>query len=291
LGKINIDISDVLRDAKISQALQEIKHVRSWDEFDKAARPLRSMGRAALPPVLERTKRSHDEGTRHAALLTLNKLMEELSWAPPNTAAALLAIAKDKTEQRKLRVEAINGLRTLQLDWTKEMRFLVSAINDKAISDQALWVLWEMGPAAAPTVPRLIEEVKKGKDADAMRMPISVLGRIGPVAKDAIPVILETLRHDDARLRVTAAGALGDVGPQTPEVIPALARALQDKDDSVRQEAAAVLRDIGPAARAALPALFRALQDKEAKVRQRALEAILMIVLREEQFLQVFPKW
>jgi HEAT repeat protein len=106
---------------------------------------------------------------------------------------------------------------------------------------------------------------------------ITVLSKIGPAARKATPVLIETVR-DKAKpvaARQAAAKALGQidkVGSKT--VLAALRAALQDKDREVRSSAVDALSEMGPAARRAVPALVATLRDKDSMISDNAAWAL-----------------
>jgi HEAT repeat protein len=109
------------------------------------------------------------------------------------------------------------------------------------------------GPTAAYAVPVLINLIRKehfqaGKAAEA-------LGKIGAVTEDVIPSLIEALGNDDQCLRANAAEALGRIGPMAEEAGSALVRLLEDKDGSVRVAAAYALVDIGVHEKASVPVI------------------------------------
>ena len=73
----------------------------------------------------------------------------------------------------------------------------------------------------------------------------STLGRIGPAAKIAVPVLIEALKDKRAGVRSRAATALGQIGPAANAAVPAL-RSLSESDPeaSVRSSANWALKKI-----------------------------------------------
>ena len=66
-----------------------------------------------------------------------------------------------------------------------------------------------------------------------------------------------------------AASVLGKIGPDTKDALPALAGLLKDKHEDVRWAALDALGKIGPEAKAAIPVLVELLKDKEAHAEVR----------------------
>jgi HEAT repeat protein len=106
---------------------------------------------------------------------------------------------------------------------------------------------------------------------------ITVLGKIGPKAKKAAPVLIATLRDADkpSAARQAAAKTLGRLGKgRSKKVVAALSQALTDKVPEVRSCAVDALGQTGAAARRAIPALIRALRDKDFMISESAAGAL-----------------
>jgi HEAT repeat protein len=91
--------------------------------------------------------------------------------------------------------------------------------------------LGRMGPMAKPALPQLIEIVK-GDPSESVRFY-------------AVPALLRSLADDAPSIRMGAAEALAAIGDRA--VIPALEGLLEDKDDFVRDAARASLEKLGVA--------------------------------------------
>jgi HEAT repeat protein len=132
----------------------------------------------------------------------------------------------------------------------------------------------EAASSAVDAICALITDGPPGLPGDAMR----VLGRIGPPAEHAVPLLLRYLRDGDSgAIRKEAAAALAGIKPQTPAAIDGLAAALIDTDENVREAAAIALREIGPAAASAKGALEKAASTSDASTRKAATEALAAI--------------
>jgi len=129
---------------------------------------------------------------------------------------------------------------------------------------------------------------------------------LGPIAKPAVPALIDLLKHQDAKIRATAALDLMWIGPEAQEAVPALVNCLDDQDMCVRFSATRCLRDIhmrpdlavpalirslnaskvpktetiaallqfGPQAKAATPSICRSLQDRDWQARCAAIYAL-----------------
>jgi HEAT repeat protein len=140
-------------------------------------------------------------------------------------------------------------------------------------------MLSQLGPAAVPAIPLLLEPLKDaGGTARIYRSTVPItLGIIGPPAKAAIPALVELLKtedpepdHPEAHLwtaaRANAAYALGTIGPaDRPTALAALLDAVRDTRGRIRANALVSLSTLGlgtgPEARAAVPILVQVLED------------------------------
>jgi HEAT repeat protein len=89
---------------------------------------------------------------------------------------------------------------------------------------------------------RSLQEV----DSDRRWKAARTLGRIGPPAAAAVPLLVDALGDRNEYVRAHAARALGRIAPAAPESRAALRRAADDPEESVRQEARAALEQSHP---------------------------------------------
>ena len=87
-----------------------------------------------------------------------------------------------------------------------------------------------------------------------------------------VPVLAETLKHENVKERQFAVETLKRFGPAAVDAVPALIETLSDDKTWVRNDVAIALEKIGPAAEAAIPALV-AIQD-DASVGYHAKRAL-----------------
>src|SRR5436190_876209 len=83
-----------------------------------------------------------------------------------------------------------------------------------------------------------------GQDRAQGHAAAKALGRLGPVAKDAVPALAAALKDPDAGVRVRVAGTLAEIGPAAQAAAVALRDAAKDRDPGVRAAAAAALKKI-----------------------------------------------
>jgi HEAT repeat protein len=156
---------------------------------------------------------------------------------------------------------------------------------------EAIQALARMGPKARVAIADLGKCLTHADgEADAAAR---TLGSLGP---DAVAVLLEALRSDQASTRAAGARGLGYARPRPAEARPALKKLLADKHNNVRVQAARslwylkvlrtesltadyarILGEIGRAAKEAVPELRRLLKIGTAPERLAAAEALCLI--------------
>lgn len=140
-----------------------------------------------------------------------------------------------------------------------------------------------IGADAADAVPHLQKMVTDPSAVDGLRYAAAyALGKIGPAAAAAAPVLRELAASDDELLATVATWAglkiKPDDGSQFEAAIPMLRRALRGDREMVRLEAAVALGDIGPSAASAIPILELVSEEDSVKqVREAAAAALAKI--------------
>ncbi len=77
-------------------------------------------------------------------------------------------------------------------------------------------------------------------------MAVKGLGRLAPIAREAVPVLIQILRTGDQPMQVQSTIALGKIGPDAAEAVPALLEHLYGDDDQLYIYASITLASIGP---------------------------------------------
>jgi HEAT repeats len=104
---------------------------------------------------------------------------------------------------------------------------------------------------------------------------VDEIGEFGPLAKDAIPVLIQALKGKDGATRPAAARVLGKIHGDPDVVIPLLIDYLSD--DDVNASAAEALGDFGPPAKAAVPKLVPLLKPGDKDLLKAVTEALRKI--------------
>jgi HEAT repeat protein len=115
-----------------------------------------------------------------------------------------------------------------------------------------------------PRVLNAVAAALKGKDWWCQYAATDALTEMGPAARPLLPQVLENLRAGQLNPLVNALPALD---PEGEEAVPAAARWLEDKKSNVRVSALQVLRHYGPKAARAAEAVRKRLEDRDNWVR------------------------
>ena len=119
-------------------------------------------------------------------------------------------------------------------------------------------------------LPNLVRTLRSKSAADRLRAAKN-LGRLGWLARDAMPALVVALNDEDGKVREAAAQAVGQMGP---EALPTLSSMLGHEDKYVRRHAVWAMGKLGPLARPALPVLCAALKDCDPRTGSGAAQAL-----------------
>ena len=211
-AKASVWVVRVLRESRAAlvPVLAAALADRSVEVRDLAATALHEAGEAARPAA-DALAGSASVGAA-SALLQLGDPRWRALVTPANVLDVLAGI---EVPADPALVEALRGTRAA--DWANHIRLLVA----------------DWGPAAAPLVPRLVEEYGR-------YLVLPALAAIGPAAADALPLLGSTVEERAAAVRIG-----GDPGPALEA-----ARAAMGTADAV-----ALLDALGEHGRALLPEL------------------------------------
>jgi len=157
---------------------------------------------------------------------------------------------------------------------SKAVQTLITALESSSGNAQAAAALGKIGPDAIEAIPVLVTALTDQDDA-IRKAAEDGLAKINPgwakleVTKEAVPVLVVTLRDPDPNKRQLAAEVLGKIGPNAGSAVPTLVLALGDTPD-VQQAAELALGKIGPAPKDAIPGLVELLKHPIFNVRERA---------------------
>lgn len=237
-----------------------------------AALALPLCGAAAMPGLADALKSDntdmigsalsvldHMGGARGPAIAPLIPLLRHK--LPAIRSAVPAVLAKCGARAVKPLIDALESTP----DATPELR---SAITDA------------LGRAGKDAIPPLIEIIKSKRDAPPYFSAIEALGKIGPAASDATPLLMDLLTVVPAPPPAPPSAVKRVVAAIQPPVVPPPAPPLYVRIDTTALQA---LAGFGRGAEASLPLLFELLKDGDGTVRSEAARAISKIAAGTER--------
>jgi HEAT repeat protein len=114
-----------------------------------------------------------------------------------------------------------------------------------------------------------VSEAATDSEPSVRRAAVQLLFKLATIKPDEslVKPLLGALRDDHAQVRSYAAHGLGRLGPMAAEAVDELAAAVGDADLSVRSAALDALASMGSHAKAATPAVVAALRAPESQIR------------------------
>jgi HEAT repeat protein len=132
--------------------------------------------------------------------------------------------------------------------------------------------------AAIGAVEPLLEALEKSTDEGTVAGVTFALVRMGPRAKGAFKLLQGALQHRDAGVRQRSADAMQAVLPDPKEAVPVLVESLRHEDDYIRRWAAAFLAELGN--RATGPEVGDALEPLAAALKNESTSGVRAQVIR-----------
>ena len=199
--------------------------------------------------------KDRDEGIRQQAAYELGKMGARARAAVPALTAAL---SDDNC------INAIYALKSIGWDSELTTTSLIRLLKDPRtdVRHAAASALSRVEVGSSVAVPVLIEDLKQ--NAMVRSSAVWALRGYGARAKDAVPVLAQMLSDDlDAWCRVEIARIIGKVGPGAKQAVPLLIKSLNDREQAVRVAVAVALLQIEPESESKLePALLKLAKAK-----------------------------
>jgi HEAT repeat protein len=223
------------------------------------------LGRPLVRVLIERMRQDPDATVRSGAVTALQRH----AFANPTVARALVDALHDQSpEVSGAALAALRQHGRVSLDGLNRISGMLQGVPEP----MRWWLAVRLEPTADPSA-RLPEVLRDAglKDADAaVRLAaVTILGRLGPKAKDAAAALAAVLQDPEMEVREAAALALRQM--PAAGAIPGLVRSLYDPDPVVRGRAGIALSRAG---KAALPALICVLKGDNADARATACSAL-----------------
>jgi len=221
------------------------------------------------------TLRSEKADDRRTAATALARLGDQARAAVP---ALVAAFPQEKdTFARRAMVVALGqigpGARDAVPSLVVALRDGYSSADD-LVGFEASVALAKIDPDGAVTA-QLLTAMLRDKNDDVRRRAAGVLRMVGPVLKNAVPVLIEAAKDRHSEVRAEAVRSLAALRPDPGLAVPVLATAVRDSDKYVRQYAATALATFGPEAKGALKALIEAVAaEKDPEARAQEIRAL-----------------
>jgi HEAT repeat protein len=254
-----------------------IARLKDRDPFVRtaAARAL-----AALPPAPEITAPLWEKALQGADYATMHHALDALAALGAPAVPRLI----DALKHEKLRAEVVYILGQIGPAAAPATSALVKLIDDKndRVAHEAVLALGHIGPGAKEAVPGLLKILESGKDENLNFTAIAYsLGQIGPDAVAAQPALLDLLGNADRYLALVSAWALAHIDPAPAAIaaktVPVLIEGLGLPLPQCRLSAAEALGRLGPLAKDAAAALQKASTDVDDAVRDAAAKALTAV--------------
>jgi HEAT repeat protein len=173
----------------------------------------------------------------------------------------------------KARAAALEAVCRISADAEDAKNVLVKGLNDTAmcVRHRTATALGEAGKHAA-SFADVLGKALSDKAPEVIGAAAKALGKIGP--DGTAPLIRGLTESDDPWTRTVCARALGRITPVAGNAVTPLVKALKDKSRDVRREAVLALGRMGAAAKSAAGTLREAADDSDYIVAYAAQEAL-----------------
>ena len=180
-------------------------------------------------PVVKAIMKSLESKDERILLATLASLV---TLAPASDIATTEVAKQMKDARSSVRAQAVKCYASVETDKTKLTDALIQTLADSdwTVREKAAAELGKLGSAARKAVPTLFGMLASEDDSEAARSALREIDDAGP---EAIPVLIEGLQSSDRRRQFYAIFLLGKIGPKASEALPVL-RKLRDESDSNR---------------------------------------------------------
>jgi HEAT repeat protein len=248
------------------------------NDKDPYVRVAAARGLASLPPQPEIAIPAMEKVLAGADQATVHHALDALAGLGAPAVPRLIEALKHE----RLRPQVVYILGQIGPAAAPATEALVGLIRDKNadVANEAVHALAKIGPAAKAAVGALLEEVRN-PESPVRHAAIYALGKMGPSAAAAQPDLLQLVKGPECPLSLIGAWALVEIGGPTEEVasavVPALTAGLKDSLPKAQEAAAEALGALGPLAKDAVGPLTEASTDKNESVRAAAAKALRKI--------------
>jgi HEAT repeat protein len=194
-------------------------------------------------------------------------------------ATFLRQLKADKQEERH---KGANGLMELGPEVAEVIPALTELLDtpDIELRESVVRVLLVAPRSAQLALPKLLRILKdKSPGTESLRMyVISLLERMGPPGREAIPILLQILETEGPVMQRYAVFGLAELGQDDPRVVPALLKGLSQDEITVKHSAACALAWLRKEPEKTVSAMLQILTSYPFKDEEVALSTRLSLV-------------
>jgi HEAT repeat protein len=265
-----------------------------------AARALGAIGANALPGVLEGAKKP---GEKLYTIRAIRHMGSGAKAAAPTVMQTLKAT--DDTKLRTACIEALGALGPSGKETAAELLAYTRANKQSSLTTYLIVAIGNLGADSRPAVPYLTDMLDKSSEVHLRMQALEAISKIGaesqetndkiakllslpdmpklvlldalargPLGKEALKMVEETMRDKDAAVRLRGAVAYGRFDADHPAVVSILIESLKEPDPKMRKAAAETIGSIRPSDDAVVDALRARRDDPDATVRQAVADAL-----------------
>ncbi len=263
----------------IPELSEIVRHSSSPASAKWAARSLASLGKDALPPLIEVvSNRKQGPSNRYDAAYAISLM----TYLDEEAIPSLPTLAQCLGETNKLLSDMCakglgNFARAYSImgcgppgfpQFARSPNWKVRLAAVRAIADAGI---------ANKQVVTILLDAAKDSDARVSAEAVAALQGIAPKMHKSIPLLTSSLNDTSVTTAYDAAETMGVFLIEPERCVPALSRAAGSTNWQVRSIAICALGKFGPAAKPASDVIFNALNDRESTVRSSATNAMRLI--------------
>ncbi len=193
----------------VEPVYQVFKNGVTPSERSLAAIALGAMGPNTKVDTTEELANNLDAFVNHEK----QRSLQGLASMGPEALAAADRVRTVMRNKQSVMHNAAYALWRITGETEEPLQVLATAIDDLSIADEALEVINQMGPAAAPLVDKLVEQLES-PEVELKEQIVIALGSIGPEAHSALGALKEFANdaQNDALMRYYAREAIQKIG-------------------------------------------------------------------------------
>jgi HEAT repeat protein len=210
-----------------------------------AAEALGKIGRPALPGFLTLFQNDRSD-IRQNAVFFIKRLGQHAKDALP----AIVALLQDPDQDvRRTAAATLGFVHPSGKDTIDALLSILANGEDRVLLAHAIEAIQAIGSAAHAAIPLLVPLITTAQSVDSFecwirRPAVRVLGTMGQYAKPVLPLLLDTLKHDDPALVGAAISALGELGYVAKDTLSVLKPFATSQDEEVREAAVWAIEEI-----------------------------------------------